>query len=226
MLETLQLAKRIPELARFARSDRQLRRIYEKYRDFTMVVPDDYVENLRLAARVREVAGCIVECGTWRGGMIAGIADVLGPDRRYYLFDSFQGLPPAQTVDGAAALAWQADKTSPGYYNNCTASEADVRVAMSMSAARRYNVAKGWFSDTLPNTKIAEPIALLRMDADWYASTKCILDNLAPKVAPGGLLIVDDYHTWDGCTLAVNEFAALKKWRIRQSRRGICFIVV
>jgi O-methyltransferase len=225
MLETLQLAKRLPDLARFAMDDRKLRRLYEKYRNFTMITPDDYVENLRLAAGVKHIRGSIVECGTWRGGMIAGIADVLGPNRHYLLFDSFEGLPQAKEVDGKAALAWQANKTASGYYNNCTASEEEARSAMSLSAAKTYSIVKGWFDQTLPKASFSEPIALLRLDADWYESTKCVLNNVAPRVAQGGIIIVDDYHTWDGCTLAINEFAASRKWRIRQSRRGICFIM-
>ena len=226
MLEGLKLARRVPGLARYAKQDLQLRKIYRKYKNFTMIAPDDYVENLRLAAQTTTVPGAIVECGTWRGGMIAGMADVLGPGRRYLLFDSFLGLPPAQKIDGAAALAWQSDKTGPAYNNNCTASEDDAKAAMSMSPATDYRIVKGWFSDTLPTAKMSEPIAVLRLDADWYDSTKCVLDNLACHVAPGGMIIVDDYHTWEGCTVAVNEAAASRKWRIRQSRGGVCFIVV
>lgn len=225
MLETLELAKRLPELARFARDDRQLRKVYQKYKDFTMIAADDYVENLRLATRVRQVPGAIVECGVWRGGMIAGIADVLGKGRPYLLFDSFEGLPPAQPIDGASALAWQADTADPAYYNNCTASEQDAAAAMSMSAAENFAIVKGWFRDTLPSVRLSESIALLRLDADWYESTKCILENLSPHIARGAMIIVDDYHTWEGCTIAINEFAASKKWRIRQSRRGLCFII-
>ena len=98
---------------------------------------------------------------------------------------------------------------------------------MSMSAAKDYQITKGWFDQTLREANLREPIALLRMDADWYESTKCILDNFASRVALGGMIIVDDYHTWEGCTQAVNEFATLRKWRIRQSRyAAICFIVV
>lgn len=190
-----------------------------------MVPADIYVDNLCLTSRIMEIPGSIVECGTWRGGMIAGMADVLGADRRYLLFDSFQGLPPAREIDGAAALAWQSNKTSPIYFNNCAASEEEVTSVMSMSAARNYQIIKGWFNETLPKVNLLEPIALLRLDADWYESTKCILDNLASHVAPGGMVIVDDYHTWEGCTLAINEFAVTRKWRIRQSRRGVCFII-
>lgn len=191
-----------------------------------MIAGDDYVENLRLATQVQTIQGSIVECGAWRGGMIAGIADVLGSNRHYLLFDSFEGLPPAREIDGKAALAWQADETSPGYHNNCRASEDEARSAMALSAAKTHSIIKGWFADTLPNVNLSEPIALLRLDADWYDSTKCILNHLASRVAPGGMIIVDDYHTWDGCTIAINEFAASRRWRIRQSRRGICFIIV
>jgi O-methyltransferase len=219
------LARRLPELIKFAYGDRRLHRIYNKYKDFTMITADDYVENLRLAMRIVEVRGSIIECGTWRGGMIAGIADLLGSDRRYYLFDSFQGLPLAKEIDGVAALAWQSNKDSPGYYNNCTASKEEARAAMSASAAKNYQIIEGWFDITLRKMSLSEPIALLRMDADWYESTRCILDSFASSVAPGGLIVVDDYYTWEGCTKALNEVAALRNWRIRQSRGGICFII-
>jgi len=221
--DELKLRERID----FATDEWRFRKIYHKYSNFTMVPEREYIENLRLVTQVKELPGSIVECGTGRGGMIAGIADVLGPFRRYQLFDSFQGLPPAQDVDGAVALEWQTSKTSPDYHNNCTASEEEARSAMAMSAAKDYRIIKGWFDQTLPAMKPAEPIALLRMDGDWYESTKCILDNLAPCVTPGGMIIVDDYFAWEGCAQAVNESAAMRKWRIRQSPYAdICFIIV
>ena len=204
---------------------RRYRAIYRKYKEFTMIPESTYVGNLRLAAKAAEIQGSIVECGTWRGGMIAGIADVLGPGRRYYLFDSFEGLPPAKEIDGPAALAWQANTKGPDYFDNCAATEQEARAAMSLSGAKDYQIVKGWFHETLPRASMAQPIALLRMDGDWYESTKCILDNLAPSVARGGLIIVDDYYLWDGCTQAVNEAAAMRKWRIQQYD-GICYIVV
>ena len=202
------------------------RGVYRRFKRFTMIPEREYIDNLRLVRRVAKVEGCVVECGTWRGGMIAGIANVLGSGRRYYLFDSFEGLPPAAPMDGEAALAWQANKNSPTYYDNCTASEEDARNAMVLSGASQYHIVKGWFSDTLPKARLPEPIAILRMDADWYESTVCILDNLASRVTPGGMIIVDDYHTWEGCTKAVNEFACVRKWRIKQSPNGVCFITV
>ncbi len=211
--------------ARLAINEYNYRRLYRKYRQYTMIVETMYCGNLHLAARVAGVAGTVVECGTWRGGMIAGIADVLGSSRRYCLFDSFEGLPPAKEIDGATALAWQSDTSGPLYYNNCSASVEEAKSAMAISSAKKYDIFKGWFEETLPKFP-AEPIALLRMDADWYESTKCILDNLADRVVPGGLIVIDDYYSWEGCTVAVNEFAAKHKWRIRQNHHGVCYVVV
>jgi O-methyltransferase len=64
------------------------------------------------------------------------------------------------------------------------------------------------------------------MDADWYDSTKSILDNLADYVVPGGLIIVDDYYKFEGCARAVNECSAARSWMIRQwPLGGVCYII-
>jgi O-methyltransferase len=208
------------------RDARRFRRTFHKFRDFTMIPEDLYTANLQLALQVKKIPGAIVECGTWRGGMIAGMADILGPERHYFLFDSFEGLPPAKKIDGDAALAWQRDTASPVFFDNCRASEGEAKTAMSMSAARQVTVIKGWFSETLPNASTG-PIAILRMDADWYDSTKQILESLACLVVAGGVIIVDDYYAWEGCARAVNECAAEKSWMIRQFwRAGVCFIKI
>jgi O-methyltransferase len=182
-------------------------RIHAKYRDSTVLNRSTYVINLLLAQRYAlNVSGCVVECGVWRGGMTAGLADVLGPDREYFLFDSFEGLPPVQDIDGQAAKNWQADTANPGYHDNCTASEEEARRAMSLSAAAHFTLIKGWFEKTLPDFKPPSPIALLRLDADWYESTRLCLDRLYHYVTDGGLVIIDDYGYWDGCARAVHEF--------------------
>jgi O-methyltransferase len=213
------------ELVRIAKDDVRCRRTFRKYREFSMVPEDVYIGNLQLVEKVRGIPGDIVECGTWRGGMIAGIADVLGADRHYRLFDSYEGMPPAKEIDGEAARAWESDPSGPDYFDNCRASEEEAKQAMSMSSATDYTIVKGWFRETLPSASVG-PIALLRMDADWYDSTKQILENLAPHVVPGGLIIVDDYYVFQGCTRAVNECAVERNWMIRQYRvGGVCYII-
>jgi len=210
-------------VTKFALNEVRFRHIQRKYRHHSMVPALDYCGTLHLALKVMSVDGLIVECGTWRGGMIAGMADVLGARRSYYLCDSFCGLPPAGQLDGPLAKAYQNNPSSPHYYDNCTASAEEARTAMAMSGARNYTVLQGWFEETLSRFPPL-PIALLRLDADWYDSTKCVLENLSRRVVPGGLIIVDDYYTWQGCTLAVNEFAAKYKWQIRQNHHGVCYI--
>lgn len=188
--------------------ERMLRRIYQKYRGHTMIQEATYVRNLALARRIRDLEGCVVECGVWRGGMIAGLADLLGSERTYYLFDSFEGLPAAKSIDGAALQAWQANVTAPGYHNNCTAPAADAESAMKSSSATRYRLVKGWFEETVPSFDPDQRIALLRLDGDLYDSTMVCLRWLYPRMADGGLIIIDDYQPWDGCARAVHQFLA------------------
>ena len=69
---------------------------------------------------------------------------------------------------------------------------------------------------------------MLRLDGDWYESTICILENLYDKVAANGLILIDDYYDWDGCSRAVHDFLSDQKLpeRIRQSRYGgVAYIV-
>jgi O-methyltransferase len=198
---------------------------YRSLKSFTMIHPADFATNLELAKRFSAVRGAVVECGTWRGGMIAGIAAVLGNSRDYHLFDSFEGLPPAREIDGAAALQWQANADAPTYYDNCTASEEDARAAMQTVGATRAHFHKGWFQDTLPRATFPDGIAILRLDADWYDSTIVVLDHLFDSVAPGGLILIDDYYTWDGCSRAVHDFLSKRQRPERiHEHRGICYI--
>jgi O-methyltransferase len=159
-------------------------------------------------------------------GMIAGIADLLGPERPYYLFDSFEGLPPAQPVDGAAALAWQANTTSPNYHDNCSASVESAQAAMAMSRGPDYKIIKGWFQATLPEFVPAEPVAILRLDADWFESTMICLKSLYKYMSKGGIIILDDYYTWDGCSRAVHRFLADHDLpvRVREPFSGVCVL--
>ncbi len=158
--------------------------------------------------------------------MIAGMASLLGKDRSYFLYDSFKGLPPAKEIDGASALAWQQDKDPNNYYDNCTADEADALAAMQKAGIREPKLVKGWFNETLPGTSFTEGIAILRLDADWYDSTMDILQNLFDQVNPNGLILIDDYYTWDGCTRAVHDYLS-KNQRTERIRSfgGVGYIV-
>jgi len=171
-----------------------------------MVSPKEYIECLSLVSQFKKIDGCVIECGVWRGGMSAGIADVLGKDRKYYLFDSFEGLPEAKEIDGKSAIDWQKDVKSPGYYDNCKAEMNWAENAMKMSGAKNFELVKGWFNETIPSYKLNEPIAILRLDGDWYESTMTCLEGFFDKVVKGGVIIIDDYYVWDGCAKALHDF--------------------
>lgn len=190
------------------------KKIYKKFRGFTMIDERTFIQNLALIETGKHVNGAIVECGVWRGGMSAGIATLLGPGRHYYLFDSFEGLPPAKEIDGPGAKAWQANTSGPMYFDNCTA-EIDFAVnAMELAIGGENNnvhIFKGWFKDTLVPSNLPQQINILRLDADWYESTMECLSSLFHLVAVGGIIIFDDYYTWDGCSRAVHDFLSKDK---------------
>jgi O-methyltransferase len=222
--KTMGLADNISRRLRRVRM-RRFHGIYSQFRDFTMVPEEVFVTNLEIAAQVAPVPGAIVECGTWRGGMIAGIASLLGPGREYHLFDSFEGLPEAGEQDGAAARSWQAQAQTASHHFNCRAAESDAAEAMRRAGVERPHIVKGWFSDTLPRADFPGGIALLRMDADWYDSTLQVLEALFNQVNEGGVVLVDDYYLWDGCSRAIHDYLSRTQARERiNAQRGVCFI--
>jgi hypothetical protein len=192
--------------------------IHEACRPFTMTGP------LRMYAMHQavkyiesaEIPGDIVECGVWRGGsmMAAALALLEASDsgRDLYLFDTFEGMssPTAAdvSVDGqAASVLLQSPRTTAPDSPWCYAGLDDVRAAISSTRypSARIHFIPGKVEDTLPR-EMPSPIALLRLDTDWYESTRHELEHLYPLVSPGGVLIVDDYGHWAGCRKAVDEY--------------------
>jgi O-methyltransferase len=199
-------------------SPEQVGFILEQVKPFTMVPPAgvQFTAERVLEVIAAQIPGVVVECGTWRGGcsiaMLLAQRLIFGEVRRpVYMFDSFEGLPPAKTADGPLALAWQKDEASPIYFDNCRAELDTVLQALASQEFHEgdYHIVKGWFADTLPVSRptLAERgIALLRLDGDWYDSTMTCFDQLAPLVAEEGIVILDDYYAWDGCARATHDY--------------------
>jgi hypothetical protein len=166
--------------------------LFNRFQDFTRLPKYVFINNLELVEEFRNIDGDVVECGVWRGGMIAGIASLLGENRSYYLFDSFEGLPEATNIDGQSALDWQADNN----VQNCRTDERFAHEAMKLSGVNKFHIVKGWFNQTLPEFKSRQKIAVLRLDADWYSSTAECLNYLYNQVVPNGLIIFDNYYAW------------------------------
>jgi len=211
---------RIEEIEKTAAS------LFKKYRQYTMVPLPTFSDNLALIEKhVGKGNGIVVECGVWRGGMSAAMAEIL-PKKKFFLFDSFEGLPEVAEIDGKAAAAWQADTESARYRNNCKAEIEEARSVMRKSNAD-FELIKGWFNQTLPDFSFDNEIDLLRLDGDWYESTMDCFTHLYPKVKKGGLVLIDDYFAWDGCSRATHDYLSRIKSesRIHMSANGVAYII-
>src|SRR5688572_23649385 len=96
------------DVRRYDQTTSSFRDLFKKYHEFTMIPEQSFISNLELINHYKYLNGSYVECGVWRGGMSAAIAEVL-KNKAIHLFDSFEGLPPAKEIDGKEALAWQQD---------------------------------------------------------------------------------------------------------------------
>jgi O-methyltransferase len=165
------------------------------------------------------IDGGLVECGTWRGGAMGmmALAHLASgpPSRLLHLFDSFEGLPePDEAKDRAMAVEYASGQAGGALQSigRCVGPLEDNQrllheVIGYPVALTKYHV--GWFQDTVPAAASEMgAIALLRLDGDWYESTKVCLESLSPQVSSGGIVVIDDYGKWPGCRQAVDEFMA------------------
>lgn len=171
--------------------------------------------------------GAVVECGVWAGGSVGLMASVSkrrkNTWRIFHLFDSFEGLPQPSVHDVDVFDNFR--QNHPDLTPDDGANAADL-VAIGACRAplddvnelffevlkidrRQVVIHKGWFQDTIPPAAPQMgPVSLLRIDGDWYESTKTCLEGLYDNVAEGGFVIVDDYGEFAGCAKAVDEFMA------------------
>jgi O-methyltransferase len=185
---------------------------------YTMTTPPRVYALMRGVEYVvaRGLSGAFVECGVWRGGSMMAAALTLlrlgKTDRDLYLFDTFAGMtaPTAEDVkysgESAADLLAGASRASDLW---AVASLEDVREAVLGVGypEERIHFIEGPVEETLP-ANAPDEIALLRLDTDWYESTKHELVHLYPRLVTGGVLILDDYGYWQGTKLATDEYVA------------------
>ena len=153
----------------------------------------------------KNIEGDLIETGVWRGGTSIFMRAVLAAhnirDRKVYVADSFQGLPPPD------ADSWPEDKGDIHHTAPFLAvSEEEVRGNFAKYGLLDDQVVflKGWFKDTLPSAPI-QKLALIRLDGDMYGSTMEALSALYPKLSSGGFCVIDDYAL-DGCRKAVVDY--------------------
>lgn len=164
-----------------------------------------------------KIDGDIVECGVWKGGSMMLIAQKLlqlnDSDRKLFLFDTFEGMSEPNEKDISAIDNYTAkellDKEDRLEGDNvwCYSSLDEVKANLKKTnyPSDKLFYFKGKVEDTLPEPSVGK-IALLRLDTDFYESTKHELETLYDKLVPGGILIIDDYGHWSGSQKAVDEF--------------------
>lgn len=154
------------------------------------------------------IEGDVVECGVWQGGHII-LARLVSPLRQCWLYDTFEGM----TEPGPHDMKVSGHKPPPGKALSKKWTMASLEdVINNFKATGTYDVNKLRFvvGDVLESLTYEEQlpskIALLRLDTDWYESTKKEMKVLWPRLVSGGILIVDDYGHWMGAKKAVDEY--------------------
>ncbi|WLT39519.1 TylF/MycF family methyltransferase [Synechocystis sp. B12] len=164
----------------------------------------------------KKIDGSFVECGVWKGGSMMSVAYTLVErqvtKRQLYLFDTFDGMsePTDKDYDIFGSLAkklLQKNKKQEKSSIWCYSPLEEVQQNLSQTKYPTENIiyVQGKVEETIPET-LPNKIALLRLDTDWYESTKHELVHLFPKLVQGGVLIIDDYGHWQGCRKAVDEY--------------------
>ena len=163
------------------------------------------------------IPGDFVECGVWRGGSVMAMAKTLTAlgvtDRRVWLYDTYAGMTAPTTEDVEAATGATAAgllaTTDIGDGNNvwCVAGRADVEANVRSTGYpfEQFTFVEGDVAVTL-NEAAPAHVALLRLDTDWYESTRVGLEMLYPRLSVGGVCILDDYGHWQGARKAVDDY--------------------
>ena len=204
--------------------------IIRRVQPYTMTSPERQfalVEAVRYISRAA-IEGDVVECGVWRGGSMMATALTLiecgDRSRGLFLFDTFEGMAPPTdrdvAIDGQSAgkLLQSHEKTETDSVW-CCATLDQVRAAMGSTGyhADAIHYIQGKVEDTIPRHAPSR-IALLRLDTDWYESTRHELEHLFPRLVKGGVLIIDDYGHWKGAREAVDEYLNGNKIKLLLNR--------
>jgi hypothetical protein len=196
--------------------------ILEQARPYTMTSRERLLANMDAVAYVvaRGIPGALVECGVWRGGstlaMIRTLQRLEVDDRDIYLYDTFEGMTLPTDADTSrfeppALTQWEQTQAGETPWADAFGPDAfDVDGVRALLAETGYpqerlHVVVGPVEQTIPGASPMQ-IALLRLDTDWYESTRHELMHLYPVLTDGGVLIIDDYGHWDGARRAVDEY--------------------
>ena len=194
--------------------DKKFLVLYKKVKDYTLVPVERCFVLYQTVQYIikNNIEGDFVECGVWKGGssmlMAYTLQDAGISNRKIYLYDTFEGMTKPGEMDGPEEKdQWEQGKVTDTLNNMCYSPIEEAKANMDKTGypAENIIIVKGRVEDTIPRT-ISSKISLLRLDTDWYESTKHELVHLFPLLEKNGVLIVDDYGAWQGARKATDEY--------------------
>jgi hypothetical protein len=164
----------------------------------------------------KNIPGDFVECGVWKGGnliLMSTMNSYTGNGRKVYGFDTFSGMTEPTDIDkdlwgeSAKSLLSRSEYKDGTSSFHAFASKELVEKILNENGCLDVNLVEGDVAKTLlEKSNLPSHISILRLDTDWYESTKIELEVLYPLLAPGGILIIDDYGHFSGARKAVDEY--------------------
>jgi hypothetical protein len=205
-------------------------RIFDKVADHTMTSPEriySLIEAVNYIVKYN-IEGDIVECGVWKGGSMMAVAETLKEhnsfSRELYLYDTFEGMSEPTEYDktyydkdAASLLKGNENKEKNPVWAYSTLETVKEGMNNTGYPSGKIKYIKGKVEETIPDA-IPSKIAILRLDTDWYESTRHELIHLFPLLTIGGVLILDDYGHWQGARKAVDEYFEKNNTRILLNR--------
>ncbi|PCI94747.1 MAG: macrocin O-methyltransferase [Flavobacteriales bacterium] len=198
--------------------NKEFMELYEFCKPYTMTTIEKMFALYMSVEYVLEnnIEGDFVECGVWRGGSAMLIAKYLAlkniDNRNIFLYDTYEGMTEPTKVDinimkNMAINQFEKTKLSEDSSDWCYAGIEDVENNLYSTGIKKecLHFIKGKVEETIPKY-IPSKLALLRLDTDWYESTKHELNYLYPLLEKNGVLIIDDFGYWEGCKKAVMEY--------------------
>lgn len=202
--------------------------IVDRTKDYTYTSPERIAALCNATRYVvgNAIEGAFVECGVWRGGsMMAAMLTLIenkDADRECFLYDTYEGMSEPTdidiNIDGITAMSkWRDAHSKNERFTYASLEDVKRNVGSTGYPEAHVHYVVGKVEDTIPGTAPSS-IAMLRLDTDWYESTKHEMHHLFPRIVKGGVIIIDDYGHWVGARKAVDEYLAENRIRLLLNR--------
>ncbi len=212
----LQIINKNQKIVELSDNDRELINLASQYSMTPQIRIFNLLQSLR-HLKYKKIKGDYVECGVWKGGNLILFKKFLQEEnilsKKIYAYDTFEGMTnpddndfDISTNEKAEFLLKKDTQRESNVWGVCNLNNVKSNLLKTVGNLDNIEFIKGPVEETLIDDNIPDQISLLRLDTDWYSSTKKELETLYKKVSPGGIIIIDDYGHWGGAKKAVDDF--------------------